>query len=125
MKIQRVNRRLPYVIGALLAGSAILANAQDSVRKVRQLSDQLFDGMRAGDSTAVAAPRDKVWDERIWDIRINVDGRLTPAWMEYAFYLGDQLHHCGVNSMQLYRSDGGWGITYLADTDRGFDCNGP
>lgn len=71
---------------------------------------------------AVGRPREHAWDERIWDVDINVDGALASAWMEYAFYVGDELHHCGVNSMHLFRTDDGWKIVHLIDTDRGLDC---
>ncbi len=130
-------------------------SAQSSRDDVRAVIDQLFDGMRAGDSSmvastfhegaqmgraleseyrlgsnegfirSIAAPRDRVFDERIWDVRIHVDQRLASAWMEYVFYLGDELHHCGVNSMLFYRTDDGWKITNLVDTDRGLDCDIP
>ena len=56
---------------------------------------------------------------------ISIDGRLASAWMEFAFYLGENLSHCGVNSMQLYRTDEGWKIVYLADTNRPPTCEPP
>ena len=71
---------------------------------------------------AVGRPHDATWDERIGHVHIRIDGELASAWMEYEFYLGDVLHHCGVNSMQLVRFDSGWKITTLLDTDRGLDC---
>ncbi len=88
-------------------------------------------GYRAGTRTtkgflnAIGTPHDEVWDERIWDVKIHVDQRLASVWMEFAFHLGDTLHHCGVNSMQLYRTDEGWKIAYLVDTDNGLDCDIP
>ncbi len=91
----------------------------------------LDQGLRTGTGTtkgflnAIGTPHDEVWDERIWDVKIHVDQRLASVWMEFAFYLDDTLHHCGVNSMQLYRSDEGWKIAYLVDTDRGMDCEIP
>ncbi len=126
--------------------------AQSDEADVRAVIDRLFDGMRAGDSTmvrsvlhdealmaragsqglrigpadgfvrAVGTPHDEIWDERIWNIQISVDGRLASAWMEFAFFLGDRLSHCGVNSMQFYRTDEGWKIIYLADTNRPPAC---
>ncbi len=140
-------------VGMLTAVS--FAAAQTPEDEVRSVIDMFFDGMRAGDSTmvrstllkgaiaqragetglptmdfegfltAIGTPHDEVWDERIWDVLIMVDGRLASAWMEFAFYLGDTLSHCGVNSMQLYRTDSGWKIAYLADTNRGKQCNLP
>jgi len=71
---------------------------------------------------AVGGPREAVWDERIADLRIEVDGPLATAWMEYAFYLGDRRSHCGVNAMQLVRMAGGWQIVSLIDTRRQDGC---
>jgi len=129
--------------------------SQTPEEEVRATIDQLFDGMRAGDSTmvvsvfheearmgraweeglgfgdfsnfirAVGQPREEVWNEQIWDVEIMVDGRLATAWMEFAFFRGDTLSHCGVNSMMLYRDGDVWKITYLADTNRGLDCDLP
>lgn len=126
--------------------------AQPDVEAVRATIDALFDGMRAGDSSAVRAvfhtdarlhtavgpsdstavqstsvddfveavgqPREAVWDERIWDVEIQVDGPLASAWVPYAFYLGDEFSHCGVNAVQLVREADGWTILQLTDTRR-------
>lgn len=71
---------------------------------------------------AVGGPREAVWDERIADLRIEVDGPLATAWMEYAFYLGERRNHCGVNAMQLVRMAEGWQILSLIDTRRQERC---
>ena len=126
--------------------------AQSAEDEIRAVIEHLFDGMRAGDSTmvasvlmegavmgratdngfssgsmdgfvrAVGSPHDQIWDERIWDLNIQVDQRLASAWMQFAFYLGDELSHCGVNSMILYRTGEDWKIVHLADTHRGLEC---
>lgn len=128
------------------------AQSQSAEDDVRAVIDQMFDGMRAGDSAmvasvflsgaimgratdngyragstdgfvrAVGSPHDAVWDERIWDVDIHIDERLATAWMQFAFYLGEQLSHCGVNSMTLYQTDDGWKVVHLADTNRGQEC---
>ena len=113
---------------------------------------ELFDGMRAGDSTAardvvhddarlrtaggasdaagvsetpvdafvaaVGQPRERVWDERTWDVAVRVDGPLASAWVPYVFYRGDERSHCGVNAVQLVRGPDGWRILQLTDTRR-------
>lgn len=71
---------------------------------------------------AVGAPHDQVWDERIRNVEIRVDDRLATAWMDYAFYLGDTLSHCGVNAFQLFRAPEGWRIVQIADTRRSQGC---
>ena len=113
----------------ILSFDATPVSAQSPEDDVRAVIDKLFDGMRAGDSTmvrsvfytgvqmgramdqglrtgtpdrflnAIGTPHDEVWDERVWDVKIHVDQRLASAWMEFAFYLDDTLHHCGVNSV--------------------------
>jgi hypothetical protein len=68
---------------------------------------------------------EQTWDERISGLEVRVDGRLATAWMDYVFYLGDELSHCGVNAVQLYRSDDGWKIFQIADTRRREGCPDP
>jgi len=145
---------------SLLFATSLLASAapaQDTAASspedaVRATIVALFDGMRAGDSTAVRAvfhedarlhtalgpsdtsavretpidgfveavgqPREKVWDERIWDVEIQVDGSLASAWVPYVFYVGEERSHCGVNAMQFVRHADGWKILQVTDTRR-------
>lgn len=149
----------------LLVGWMSLAEAtqaqpnSDERAAVVQTVQQLFDGMRAGDSTqvraaftsdarmmtverdgdggvlrtgsldrfveAVGQPHEAVWDERIWDVEVRIDGPMATVWAPYAFYLGDTLSHCGVNAMQLLRRANGWKIFHLADTRQQDDCTIP
>lgn len=74
---------------------------------------------------AVGTPRTEVWDERIWNLRIEVSGDLASAWMNYAFYLDDRFSHCGVNAFHLVRTDGEWKILQLTDTRRRSGCELP
>jgi ketosteroid isomerase-like protein len=73
-------------------------------------------------ATAVGAPRDEVWDERIdaWDVR--VDGPLAVVTTDYSFYAGDRFSHCGINAFQLLRTADGWKIFQLVDTRRRTGC---
>lgn len=67
---------------------------------------------------AVGQPRDEVWDERTWDVEVQVDGPLASAWVPYAFYRGEELSHCGVNAIQLVQQPDGWRILQITDTRR-------
>lgn len=71
---------------------------------------------------AVGRPRSDVWDERIWDTEVRVDGGLASVWTKYAFYRGEQFSHCGVDAFQLVRRPDGWKIVHLADTRRTTNC---
>ncbi len=74
---------------------------------------------------AVGGPRTQVWDERISDVEIRVDGPLATAWMNYRFYIGDAFSHCGVNAIQLFQGASGWQIIHLSDTRRLDGCSDP
>ena len=67
---------------------------------------------------AIAQPSDVILDEQIWDVEINVDGRLATAWMKFAFFRSGEFSHCGVNAMMLFKDNDGWKIFGLADTSR-------
>lgn len=74
---------------------------------------------------AVGTPREQVWDEKIWDVEVRIDGHLAQAWMSYAFFLDDDLSHCGANAFQLYHDGSSWKIIQLTDTRRGGGCELP
>lgn len=63
-------------------------------------------------------------DERLGDVEIRVDDNLATAWMPYAFYLGEELSHCGVNAFQFVRTTDGWKVLQVADTRQQEGCEG-
>lgn len=71
---------------------------------------------------AIGTPRKEVWDERVSNERVEIDGPLASVWTDYSFYVDDKFSHCGVDAFQLARSDGGWRIVALADTRRRQGC---
>ncbi len=71
---------------------------------------------------AIGTPHPDVWDERIWDTEVRVDGGLASVWTKYAFYRGEQFNHCGVDVFELARRPDGWKIVHLADTRRTAGC---
>ncbi len=73
-------------------------------------------------------PATQSFEEKILSYNIQVDGNMAHAWTPYQFWFGGSLHHCGVNSFQLYRTNdlpdgkaGTWQIIYVVDT-RHNDC---
>lgn len=75
---------------------------------------------------AVGTPHDKVWNEPIWEVKIQQDGNMAQVWAKYAFYLGKTFSHCGVDAFQLFKdTDGKWRIFNLADTRQNEGCNVP
>ncbi len=74
---------------------------------------------------AVGKPKEDVWNEPIWNEKVQIDGDLASVWVDYAFYLNDQFSHCGVDAFHLVRLDGSWKIFHLTDTRRRSNCEVP
>lgn len=71
---------------------------------------------------AVGTAKEDVWDERISNLRIEIDGNLAQVWMDYSFYLNEEFSHCGVNAMQLFWNGEKWLIFQITDTRRSNGC---
>ncbi len=101
------------MVASVFADGAVLnsSGSNDGVPFVRSMPSSAFVGaVRNG----AGGPS---WDERIWDLEIEIKDNLATAWMDYVFYAGETFSHCGANTMQLARSaDGAWKIVALADT---------
>ena len=80
------------------------------------------EGSLQGFLRGVGTPHEHVYDERILDYQIKIDGPMASVWTPYQFYLGEEFSHCGVNSFQLMKTEEGWKIIYLVDTRRIKDC---
>ena len=73
---------------------------------------------------AVGTPHQEVWDERLSNTSVQLDGTLASVWTDYSFYLGDRFSHCGVDAFQLAKAGAAWQIVALADTRRRDGCGG-
>ena len=72
---------------------------------------------------AIGTPHEKVWDERLYNIKIELDDNVAQAWADYTFYIGEELSHCGVDAFHLVREkDHSWKIIHLLDTRRKENC---
>jgi hypothetical protein len=70
----------------------------------------------------VTRPRADILDERTDEMEVRIDERLATAWVPYAFYIGSNFSHCGVNAIQLAKLNGAWKITHVMDTRRRDNC---
>ena len=71
---------------------------------------------------SIATPRPELLDERIFNEKVLVDGTLAAVWVDYSFYIGTRLNHCGVDAFQVAKGPAGWRIIALADTRRRTGC---
>jgi uncharacterized protein YciI len=60
--------------------------------------------------------------ERIWDPTVQVHGAIATLWAPYDFYVNHTFSHCGVNAVQLIRTDEGWRVANWIWTVEPEDC---
>ena len=73
--------------------------------------------------TAIGTPHEKIWDEKIWNTQIMIDEGIAQVWTDYAFYVGTEFSHCGVDAFHLVNRGGeGWKIVHLMDTRKKAGC---
>jgi hypothetical protein len=93
--------------------SAYRKNTGESVLHEGKLSEFL---------KAVGTAHDEIWDEKIYNTTIQIDGDIAQVWTDYSFYIGETFSHCGVDAFQLVRENSKWLIINLMDTRRKEDC---
>lgn len=71
---------------------------------------------------AVGTVHADVWDERVRETRVEIDGPLASVWAQYSFYAGEKFSHCGIDAFQLARDGEVWRIVALVDTRRREGC---
>ena len=69
-----------------------------------------------------SAPAGDVWNERIWDPEVRIDGDVAQVWAYYTFHRNNTFSHCGVDAFMLLKVGGEWKITQLADSRRTTGC---
>ena len=68
------------------------------------------------------APAGDVWNERIFDPEVKIDGNLAQVWAYYTFHRNATFSHCGVDAFMLMKVGTVWKITQLADSRRTQGC---
>lgn len=88
----------------------------DGSTVTQALTWERFAAMNAGDTRAR-------WTERaVGTPEVRVRGRLATVWAHYTFHFGETPSHCGVDAVQLLRTDAGWRIVSIADTYETTGC---
>jgi len=70
----------------------------------------------------VSIPSTTKFEERLLSFDIRMNGALASVITPYSFYVNDILSHCGVNSFQLYKTEGEWKIIHIVDTRKKEGC---
>jgi hypothetical protein len=65
------------------------------------------------------------WDERVYDVEVQIDGAMASVWAPYTFYRDGEISHCGINSIEMLHDATGWKVTQISDTRRREGCPDP
>jgi hypothetical protein len=66
-------------------------------------------------ATHLAAAKE-AWLERMWTPQIMIRGNIATLWAPYDFHLGGKFSHCGIDSVSLAKTEGGWKIATISYT---------
>jgi len=125
------------VVQTLLDGwrEADAAKLETALHKdFREVTLHLIDGVwdfAAVDRARLVGMMSKIskgaWDDRLIDPVVHVDGPIAVVWSRYRFTVhftengvAHDPSHCGIETFQLYRTDGRWQIVNFADSHA--DC---
>ncbi len=61
--------------------------------------------------------------ERMWDPTVMVHGTVAIVWTPYDFYVNGEFSHCGVDALNLVRTDDGWRIASIVWTVEPTGCS--
>ena len=91
--------------------------------KTKSGENMLKEGELIDFLNAIGSPHPEIWDEKIWNTIIQIDGNLAQVWTDYTFYVGEKFSHCGVDAFQLIKEENeNWKIINLIDTRRIEGC---
>jgi len=107
--------------------TALLRQAFDTSARLAGVSTRGTPAIRlttpAAFGAAIAsAPAGDVWNERIWDPDVRIDGDVAQVWASYTFHRNKTFSHCGVDAFMLLKVGTEWRITQLADSRRTTGC---
>ena len=68
------------------------------------------------------APAGDVWNERIFDPEVRIDGDVAQVWAYFTFHRNKEFSHCGVDAFMLRKVGAQWKITQLSDSRRTTNC---
>ena len=51
--------------------------------------------------------------ERMWDPKVQIQGRVAMVWTPYDFYLNGEFSHCGIDIFTMLKADEGWQVASI------------
>lgn len=60
--------------------------------------------------------------ERMWAPQVRIQGRIASLWAPYDFHRDGKFSHCGIDHVDLLKTNDGWKIAALVYTTQIKDC---
>jgi hypothetical protein len=102
------------IIKSVCAENMILQSISES-SKGAQLKNQSSKDFYHSIATI---PPTILFEEKLLDYSIQVDGAMAHVWTPYEFYINGKISHKGVNAFTLFKENEQWRIVYIIDTRR-------
>jgi hypothetical protein len=99
---------------SVCADKMFLQSISESSKGTQLKNDSAQDFFRS----IATIPNTILFEEKLLDYSIQVDGAMAHVWTPYEFYVNNKLSHTGVNAFTLFKDNGLWKIVYLIDTRR-------
>jgi hypothetical protein len=99
---------------SVCADKMFLQSISESSKGTQLKNDSAQDFFRS----IATIPNTILFEEKLLDYSIQVDGAMAHVWTPYEFYVNNKLSHKGVNAFTLFKDNGLWKIVYLIDTRR-------
>jgi len=99
---------------SVCADKMILQSISESSKGTQLKNDSAQDFFRS----IATIPNTILFEEKLLDYSIQVDGAMAHVWTPYEFYVNNKFSHKGVNAFTLFKDNGLWKIVYLIDTRR-------
>jgi hypothetical protein len=97
-------------------GRLVSSNKRSTPPSIRLMPPSQFG------AALLRAPAGDVWNERIYDPEVRIDGDVAQVWAYYTFHRNSTFSHCGIDAFMLVKVGTTWKITQLADTQRTENC---
>jgi hypothetical protein len=99
---------------SVCADKMILQSISESSKVTQLKNDSAQDFFRS----IATIPNTILYEEKLLDYSIQVDGAMAHVWTPYEFYVNNKFSHKGVNAFTLFKENEQWKIVYLIDTRR-------
>lgn len=108
----------------LIMNTVLLSNATLQSVSTTTKGEDVIDEIHFGNfKTSIAErPLNQLWEEKILEYKVSIDGNLAHVWAPYEFYLNGKFSHCGANAFTLVKLSEAWKILHLIDSRRKENC---